>query len=79
MEKVRWPMMPYKVFPIDALWSLKDGMTIQLWNEDGTGQPKLLVRVLNPVPFRSIWGNDELKANENEMFINSGIPKYIEF
>ncbi len=71
--------MPYKVFPIDALWSLKDGMTIQLWNEDGTGQPKLLVRVLNPVPFRSIWGNDELKANENEMFINSGIPKYIEF
>jgi hypothetical protein len=50
-------------------------MTIQLWKEDGIGQPKLSVGVLNPFPFRSIWGNDELKASENEMFINSGISK----
>ncbi len=57
MDKVRWPMMPYKVSPIDALCSLKNGMTIQLWKEDGIGQPKLLARVLNPIPFRSIWGN----------------------
>ncbi len=35
--------------------------------------------VLNPVPFRSIWGNDELRADEKESFISSGILKYNEF
>jgi hypothetical protein len=75
MDKVGWPMMTYKVSPIDVLCNLKNGMTIQLWKEDGIGQPKLSTGVLNPFPFRSIWGNDELRASENEMFINSGISK----
>ncbi len=35
--------------------------------------------VLNLVPFRLIWGNDELKACEKEMFTNKAISKYIEF
>ncbi len=35
--------------------------------------------VLNPIPFRPIWGNDELRANEKERFISNGISKYIEF
>jgi hypothetical protein len=71
--------MLYKVFPIDVLWSPKDSTALQLWKEDGTRWPKLLARVLNPVPFRSIWGNDELWTCEKKRFINSIISKYIEF
>jgi hypothetical protein len=37
------------------------------------------VGVPNPIPFRPIWGNDELKVNEKERFISIGISKYIEF
>jgi hypothetical protein len=69
----------YKVSLINVLWSPKDGLTIQLWKEDGTGWPKLSMGVSNPISFRSIWGNYELKACEKEMFINIGISKYIEF
>jgi hypothetical protein len=47
--------------------------------EDGIGHPKLPVGVLNLIPFRAIWGNDELKASENERFISSKISKYIKF
>jgi hypothetical protein len=50
-----------------------------LWKEDGTRWLKLLVGVLNPVPFCPIWGNDELRACEKERFISNGISKYIEF
>ncbi len=35
--------------------------------------------VSNPIPFRPIWGNDELRVGEKEMFISSRISKYIEF
>jgi hypothetical protein len=72
-------MMQYKISPTNALWSPKDDPTIQLWKEDGTGRPKLLVGVLNLVPFCLIWGNDELKVGEKEGFINSKISKYIKF
>jgi hypothetical protein len=71
--------MQYKVFPIDVLWNFKDGMAIQLWKEDGIGWRKLLMGVSNLVPFRPIWGNDELRANEKERFSNSRISKYIKF
>ncbi len=71
--------MQYKISPIDALWSPKDGSTIQLWKEDGTGCPKLSTGVPNLVLICMIWGNDELKASEKERFINNGISKYIEF
>jgi hypothetical protein len=47
--------------------------------EDGIGHPKLLMGVLNLIPFHPIWGNDELKASENERFISSKISKYIKF
>jgi hypothetical protein len=71
--------MQYKLFPIDALWSPKDSLTIRLWKENGIRHPKLLVGVLNLVPFHLIWGNDELRVGENERFISSGILKYFEF
>jgi hypothetical protein len=32
--------------------------------------------VLNPLPFHPIWGNDELRACEKEMFINRRIKIY---
>jgi hypothetical protein len=79
VDEVGWPMMQYKVSPTNALWSLKDDPTIQLWKEDGTGLPKPSVGVLNLVPFCSIWGNDELRVGEKERFISSGVSKYIEF
>jgi hypothetical protein len=59
--------------------ALKDSPTIQLWKEDGTRRPKLLVGVSNPIPFCPMWGNDEMRIGEKERFINSGISKYIEF
>jgi hypothetical protein len=37
------------------------------------------VKFPNPVPFCSIWGNDELKASEKERFISREISKYIKF
>jgi hypothetical protein len=61
------------------LWSPNDGLTIQLWKEDGTRRAKLLAGVSNLVPFHLIWGNDELRVGEKERFISSGILKYIEF
>jgi hypothetical protein len=38
-----------------------------------------VVGVSNPIPFRSIWGIDELRACEKERFISSNISKYVEF
>jgi hypothetical protein len=61
------------------LWSPKDGLAIQLWREDGIRWPKLLARVPNPIPFCSMWGNDELKVDVKERFISNDILKYNEF
>jgi hypothetical protein len=79
MNKVGWLVMQYKVFPTDALWSLKGGMAIWLWKEDGTRQPKLLAGVSNPIPFCPIWWSNELKGSEKERFISNKILKHIEF
>ncbi len=61
------------------MWNPEDDLAIQLWKEDGIGWSKLLARVLNPIPFCPIWGNDELRADEKERFISSKILKYNEF
>jgi hypothetical protein len=37
------------------------------------------MRFLNPIPFRPVWGIDELRVGEKERFISSRILKYIEF
>jgi len=71
--------MHYKVSLIDAMWSPKDGLAIQLWKCDDQGHPKLLTRIPKLVPFHPIWGNDASKSIEKEKFINCGILKYIEF
>jgi len=54
VDEVRWPMMQYKVSSSNALWSPKDGSTIQLWKEDGTRNAKLSAKVSNLVPFSPI-------------------------
>ncbi len=50
-----------------------------MWKEDVVGHAKVSMGVLNPIPFCSIWGIDELRVSEKENFINSEISKYIEF
>jgi hypothetical protein len=64
-------MMQHKVSPTNVLRSHKNDPTIRLWKEDDTRQPKLPMGVSNPIPFCSIWGNDELRASEKERFISN--------
>jgi len=71
--------MQYKVSPTNVLWSPKNGPTIRLWKENGIGRAKLPTKVSNPIPFRSIWGNEELKASEKERLISSKILNCIKF
>jgi hypothetical protein len=73
VHKVGWPIMQYKVSFTHVLWSLKDGPTIQLWKDDVVGQLKLSIGVLNLIPFRLIWGVDELKVGKKERFIDNEI------
>jgi hypothetical protein len=35
VDVVGWLVMQYKIFPINVLWSPKNGPTIQMWKEDG--------------------------------------------
>jgi len=79
MEKVGWLVMQYKLFRTNVLWSLKNGLAIWLWKEDGIKRLKPLMKFPNLVPFCSIWGNDEMKASEKERFISREISKYIKF
>ncbi len=71
--------MQYKVFPIDSIWSPKDGPTIRLWKFNDQGHPKLPSGIPKLIPFCPIWGNDDSKLVEKEQFINSGISKYLKF
>jgi hypothetical protein len=66
VDKVGWLVMQYTIPLTNALWSPKDGSTIQLCKEDGTTWLKLLARVLNHVPFFLMWENDELKVGEKD-------------
>jgi hypothetical protein len=68
--------MQYKVSPTDVLRIFKNDLVVQLWKEDGTRGPKLLVRVSNPFPFRLIWGNDELRVREKERFQCANLYQY---
>ncbi len=79
VDSTRWLVMQYKVFPIYAMWSPKDGLAIQLWKSNDQGHPKLPIGIPKHVPSRPIWGNDASKLIEKENFINNGISKYLEF
>ncbi len=79
VDSSRWLVMQYKVFPIDSIWSPKDGLVIWLWKFDDQCHPKLPNGILKHVPFQPIWGNDAPKSINKKKFINSGISKYLEF
>jgi hypothetical protein len=58
VDLVVWPIMQYKVSLIDAIWILKNGPLIQLWQIDDLGCPKLPQGFPNLVFFHPIWEND---------------------
>jgi hypothetical protein len=41
VDSFTWPMMQYKVSPIDNVWSFTEGPPIQLWKTIVDGFPKL--------------------------------------
>jgi hypothetical protein len=58
VESSRWPMMYYKVFPTDPIWSSIDVPLIRLWKANPNGSLKLHTGVPCPVPYRPNWGNN---------------------
>jgi len=75
VDCLSWPMMQYKVSPIDLVWSSIDGPLIRLWKVNPNGSPKLPTGILSPVLYHPIWGNDALRSMEKENFISFGISK----
>ncbi len=78
-DSLGWPIMQYKVSPIDNVWSPTNEPPIKLWEFNLDGSPKLPTRVPSPIPYRPIWGNDVLESLEKEKFISVGLSKYLEF
>jgi hypothetical protein len=58
--------MQYKVSPINALWSPKDGPPIWLWLANDSSHPKLPQTLPNHVPFCPTQGNDATKSIDKE-------------
>jgi len=73
--------MQYKVSPIDALWSLKDGPPIRLWGkkEQDLWGFETTTKTSKSYSFCLIWENDATKSIEKEKFINGRLSKYVEF
>jgi hypothetical protein len=69
---VVWPIMQYKVSLIDAIWSLKNGPSIRLWQVDDLSCPKLPQGLPNLVLFHLIWENDATKLIENDKLSTMG-------
>jgi hypothetical protein len=69
----------YKVSLNDVFWNLKVGPSIQLWQVDDLGYPKLPQGLPNPIPFHLIWGNDATKSIDKERNVNGELSKYVEF
>jgi hypothetical protein len=79
MDSSSWPMMQYKVSPINSIQSPMDGPPIQLWKASLYGFPKLPIKVPNLVPYHPIWGHDGVRSVKREKFINARLSKYVEF
>jgi hypothetical protein len=71
--------MEYKVSPIDLVWSSIDVPLIRLWKVNPNGSPKMHTRVLSPVPYRPIWGNDVSRSLEGKKIISVRFSKYMDF
>jgi len=75
VDSIGWHVMQYKVSPINALWSPKDGPPIWLWQVDESSHLKLLEGFPNLVHFCPIWENDASKSIKKETIMNSGFFK----
>jgi len=67
VDLLRWPMMQYKVSPINPIWSSIDAPPIKLWKANLDGLPKLHIGVPSPIPYCLIWGNDVLRLVEKKI------------
>ncbi len=76
VDSFGWPVMLYKMFWIDSIWSPKNGPTIWLWKSNSQGHLNGIAKL---VFFHPIWGDDDSKSIEKDKFINNGISKYLEF
>jgi hypothetical protein len=74
-----WPMMQYRVSPIDPNRSPIDGPPIRLWKVNPNGSPKLHDSVPSLVLYCPIWGNDASRLVERKKFISSRLSKYVDF
>ncbi len=79
MDSSSWPMMQYKVSPIDSVWNPTKGLPVQLWKANVDGSPKLPTKVPKLVPYHPIWGHDAMRLMEKEKFISARLFKYMEF
>ncbi len=74
-----WPMMQYRVSPIDPNRSPIDGPPIRLWKVNPNGSPKLHDSVPSLVLYCPIWGNDASRLVERKKFISCRLSKYVDF
>jgi hypothetical protein len=51
VDSFGWPMMQYKLLPIDLMWILKYDLAIQWWKFGDHGCPKLPNGVSKFIPF----------------------------
>ncbi len=74
VDSLGWPMMEYKVSPIDPVWSLLDAPPIRLWKTNPNGPPKFPTKIPSHVPYNLIWGM-MCKGQWREKFISAQFSK----
>ncbi len=78
VESSDWHVMLYKISPTYSVCSM-DGPPIKFWKINSNGSPKLLIRILNLVPYCPILSHDALRFVEREKFISVELSKYMEY
>ncbi len=78
VDSLGWPVMQYKVSPIDPIQSLIDGPLIRLWKANLNGSPKFPIRVPSLILYRLIWGNDASKSVEKKKLWTIQICRFLE-
>jgi hypothetical protein len=79
VDSLGWPMMQYKLSPIDLVWSSIDVLLIRLWKANANGSPKLPIIIPSLVSYHLIWDNDASRLVERKKCIHSKLKKYMDF
>jgi hypothetical protein len=66
IDSMGWPIMQYKVSPIDPIWSLVNAPPIKLWKANLDGSPKLFMGIFSHVLYHPIWGIDPSRSIERQ-------------